>query len=381
MSHVDNGALHAYLDGALDELSSVRARSIREHLQGCAHCALRLEAERRVRQDAEKILGLALPDVDAPSFEELRAFARAGREAPPSRSPRAYRLGWAASILVAVGVGWLVRDGQLDTRSAGDERPAPSVSPTDFAERATDVSTGAVSVATPSAAAPPSGGPAVGELPSVPGVAVADARAGDVGTSAAPSEEADLRLAGARGGAAEAPEPATRPAPISAARLAQTYEERRAILVPSVGELTAPAITTVRTEDAADGRAAVSQRAPVMALMEVSPAGRQASRALQEDVELPEEAPLVVPGVELVSIENLVEGTEPLGLHVVQQLRGGSRFDVYHLPEGATPTLLPPLPTGFDEVWGRRGAEWVILRGDLDRATLMALLERLSSPD
>ena len=76
MSHVDEGALHAYLDGALDEYPAAEARRVREHLEDCAECAERLEVERRVRGDASAMLGLAAPRVEAPSFEELRAYVR-----------------------------------------------------------------------------------------------------------------------------------------------------------------------------------------------------------------------------------------------------------------------------------------------------------------
>ena len=73
MSHVDKGELHAYLDGALDEYPAAEAERIREHVDQCAQCAISLEAERRVRMDAQAILGLAAPEVDMPSLEELRA--------------------------------------------------------------------------------------------------------------------------------------------------------------------------------------------------------------------------------------------------------------------------------------------------------------------
>ena len=42
MSHIDEGALHAYLDGALDSYPAAEATRIREHLESCAACAARL---------------------------------------------------------------------------------------------------------------------------------------------------------------------------------------------------------------------------------------------------------------------------------------------------------------------------------------------------
>jgi len=113
MSHVDKGELHAYLDGALDEFPQAEAERIREHLDGCAECAGELEVERKVRADAEAMLALAVPEVDLPSLEELRAYVKRTRPARQSVSVRMYRMGWAASIALALGTGWMLRGGQL----------------------------------------------------------------------------------------------------------------------------------------------------------------------------------------------------------------------------------------------------------------------------
>jgi hypothetical protein len=113
MSHVDKGALHAYLDGALDEYPAADAERIREHLDRCAECADRLASERKLRSDAAAMLSLAAPDIEMPSLEDLRAYVKATR---PKRTPaavRLYRMGWAASVVLAVGAGWWIRDGQL----------------------------------------------------------------------------------------------------------------------------------------------------------------------------------------------------------------------------------------------------------------------------
>ena len=112
MSHVDKGELHAYLDGALDEYPQAEAERIREHLDGCVECAEMLEIERAVRSDAEAMLGLALPEVDLPSLEELRAYVKRTRPVGPTVSVRMYRMGWAASIALALGTGWVLRGGQ-----------------------------------------------------------------------------------------------------------------------------------------------------------------------------------------------------------------------------------------------------------------------------
>jgi len=109
MSHVADGELHAYLDGALDEYPGSEARRVREHLESCAPCRTRLEEERGARDEAERILGLVAPDVEVPTFEELRAYVRANPGSVSTRSARLYRLSWAASVVLALGTGWMLR--------------------------------------------------------------------------------------------------------------------------------------------------------------------------------------------------------------------------------------------------------------------------------
>lgn len=139
MSHVDEGALHAYLDGALDEYPPDDAERIREHVDRCASCADRLEVERRARSDAQAMLAMAAPEVEAPSFEELRAYVERTR-VRPAASRRLSRLGWAASVVLAVGVGWVLRDGQLQQTTLVD-RGFPAAGPGD-APLAEGVATG-----------------------------------------------------------------------------------------------------------------------------------------------------------------------------------------------------------------------------------------------
>ena len=91
MSHVDKGALHAYLDGALDEYAQAEATRIRDHLDQCAECGEQLEIERMLRADAQAMLGLAAPDVDLPSLEELRAYVKRTRPVRQTMSVRMYR--------------------------------------------------------------------------------------------------------------------------------------------------------------------------------------------------------------------------------------------------------------------------------------------------
>src|SRR5437588_3454880 len=101
MSHVDEGTLHAYLDG---ELPSVERAALEAHLADCATCRDNLTEERALRERASAVLGSARPaERPAPPLERLR------RE--PKRSPWRVRrsFAWAASIALALGVGYFMR--------------------------------------------------------------------------------------------------------------------------------------------------------------------------------------------------------------------------------------------------------------------------------
>ncbi len=140
MSHASDGELHAYLDGALDALPEDRARSVREHVESCPACRARLEEEASVRRRAQELVGAALPQgVELPSLEELKRQAAAATpsdqlaeispETGPGRRqgrlfdtvPPRVVLAWAASLVVALGVGWLGRD----VRGGWELRVAP----------------------------------------------------------------------------------------------------------------------------------------------------------------------------------------------------------------------------------------------------------------
>ena len=99
MSHVDEGTLHAYLDGALppDERAQVEA-----HLAACAECQERLAEARSLIARADALLALALPgEKAAPPLHELRRR--------PLWWQVRWPVAWAASIMLAVGLGWMVR--------------------------------------------------------------------------------------------------------------------------------------------------------------------------------------------------------------------------------------------------------------------------------
>jgi len=439
MSHVDEGALHAYLDGALDEYPPAEASRIRNHLDGCPACVERLEEERRIRSAAGAILDLAVPSVEIPSFEELRAYVRATRPAASPGALRLYRLGWAASVMLALGVGYFVRDGQLGTTEV-TAPAATSVDPTTARLEATatrgtaarqagaaevpasEEVVGAAESESRETQAPDLGAPgweataASAPEPSAPGAAsiegvafadqavaekveiddvaqvsptdldqqaslgavtVAAGRAAGALDSAAAADVLAPVTTVAGGGVAAAPSETL----LSVQPLTRDTGSANAVIPEAVAEAR-PAEEAARDRDAEEtaGRRAVA--APALRA-QVSPSARADFRRGAEPgvaidaTELEDEAPLGVPGLPLIGIENLVEGTTPGGVHIQQRLGNGEVLDVYRLPESVNPSVLPPVEEGRNEVRAQRDGEWVILRAALDPETLGELLTTL----
>jgi len=117
MSHVDDGTLHAYLDG---ELSPPEAQAIEAHAAQCPACRTRLEEERALIARAGELLAQAAPpDREVPPF-------RPGDVKPPPRVWWQVRtpLAWAATIALALGIGTYVGErGVPQLEPTAPERP------------------------------------------------------------------------------------------------------------------------------------------------------------------------------------------------------------------------------------------------------------------
>jgi hypothetical protein len=105
MSHVDDGELTAYADGAYP-VNDPEALRISAHLSTCGNCRTRLEQSQELRSRAAEILAYASPaSLTAPSFESLQTkVAR-----PSARVRQPIPLAWAATIILALGIGWFGR--------------------------------------------------------------------------------------------------------------------------------------------------------------------------------------------------------------------------------------------------------------------------------
>src|SRR6266700_7261105 len=115
MSHVDEGTLHAYLDG---ELPSGDRATLEAHVAQCATCRTALADERALRDRASAVLGRARPlERPTPPFEQIRRT--------PARRPWRVRMpfAWAASIVLALGAGYLLRAPGRGPPAADKQQP------------------------------------------------------------------------------------------------------------------------------------------------------------------------------------------------------------------------------------------------------------------
>ena len=440
MSHVTEGALHAYLDGALDEYPAAEAERIRGHLDSCAACASRLVEERQIRSDASAMLGLAAPDVDMPSLEELRAYVKTTRPARPAVATRMYRLSWAASVMLALGAGWLVRDGQIQplpvTESDFGDAAAPSIRSSDAEGIAGDGAGGSLDAGVPSEALAAENAVVIGGLsqeaalenapaPVTPAAlddiggrteVMADATAKAMTTPleeqvAVPTDpETDVVARADMDAAAEAWEAAR--APLAQRGLAAVGPDVVDLVavdsrLAGVGEgggvpsdVVAAAPPLGRTSDSlAAGETAgasalaatepepvdsprVERRraeafAPLTSEMNQGPAFA-ARRAIAEDeADYDNEASLVVLGYEVLSVTNMGDGVTPHGVHVVQRLEGDEVLELFHLQVGVDPAIVPVPEDGRNEVREEVDGAWIVIQGKLPHEELRVLLGSL----
>jgi hypothetical protein len=404
MWHVDEGALHAYLDGALDEYPSGEAGRVREHLETCAECAARLADERRVRADAQAILGLAAPQVAVPTFEGLRAYVRAQAPRRTGAAARLYQLGWAASVVLALGTGWLLRGGAPLVVTSPEGRPAAddvttsapfgqetaqaNASPREELQRSNEVDAGAAPplpqtvAARPPAEERPS---AAQELREFAGAPVQPPSAAGASPSVADAVDSDRAVAKADDAvepdlvsldAVVAGAPAPLPSPSAGmvgvrqdSSVRDSEPARRAAAVsPSDQRLTA----AISAPAVAGGGAATAGTA---SLGRTAPADA-ATEAVTED----EAISLVVPGLEVLEVLRVAqEGTTFSGTRALQRLPSGDTIEVVHLPAGVDPTALPPLRAGWNELLRSRVSGWLVMRAPLPEASLAELLRRLEA--
>ena len=111
MSHVDEGQIHTYLDRQLEFAEAEARERFEAHVSECAECAALVEQERSFHGRAAAVLEQSEPElVEAPAFDHVVARATArSKSASVKKLNRTRSLAWAASIVLAVAVGWYAR--------------------------------------------------------------------------------------------------------------------------------------------------------------------------------------------------------------------------------------------------------------------------------
>lgn len=132
MPHLDDGQIAEWIDGTDWPHGQTARDEVADHLRQCTVCRERVEEARAIAQRARAILGAAAPPVaDAPPFDVV--LARAGRTAVRRPTQSAWRwLAWAATVVIAGGLGWYVRGEQL-RQSVGTAQVPVSASAMDSA--------------------------------------------------------------------------------------------------------------------------------------------------------------------------------------------------------------------------------------------------------
>lgn len=135
-AHLDDGAIHALLDGELD---GETLAAVRMHVAGCESCAARLAEERLLRGEADRLIAgldedpveqapfVLPPAPDAPQVAGPPVVLVPGQE--PSRWQRrrgpSRLVGLAATLAIAAGAGFLY----LNSRDPGTPVAAEAAPP------------------------------------------------------------------------------------------------------------------------------------------------------------------------------------------------------------------------------------------------------------
>jgi hypothetical protein len=123
MRHIPEDELHAYLDQGLSRTQCVEIES---HLAACAACQAQRDQIAALRDRTTALLArLAPPRRVPPAFESLR---RRAVEEASHRRRRMYVGAWAASLIAAVGFGWMASARSTPT-PARVATPVPAPAP------------------------------------------------------------------------------------------------------------------------------------------------------------------------------------------------------------------------------------------------------------
>ncbi|MEX1256866.1 MAG: carboxypeptidase-like regulatory domain-containing protein [Gemmatimonadota bacterium] len=195
MQHLDEGTLHAWLDRDRSGLTSAEFAEIAAHLGACPACARRLDEARSLAGRSAAILAGAAPSVVPPAFSEIQARAAGvgGAASAPRRRPW-IPLGWAASIALALGLGWFGR-GLVPGGEAAGGSGAPGAEGARLAAAPAESAPPGVEIALPAPTEPRVEAAAPALLPSQARVALAEEAAAWTEDRVADAAPTDLTIA------------------------------------------------------------------------------------------------------------------------------------------------------------------------------------------
>jgi hypothetical protein len=125
MRHIPEDELHAYLDQGLSRTQCVEIES---HLADCPSCQATRDGIAALRDRTTALLSrLAPPRNVPPAFEALR---RRAAEAASQRRRRLSIVAWAASLVLAVGLGWTASSFLRSPEAARPIAPVAAREPT-----------------------------------------------------------------------------------------------------------------------------------------------------------------------------------------------------------------------------------------------------------
>ena len=297
MQHLDDALIAEWVDGAIPPQSPHHA-AIAAHVDQCDECRVRVDEERALAGHVRQLLGVAAPPERVPPFAEV--LHRAGSAPKHAASPRFpwRRLAWAATVVVAGGVGWYARGALIGSRRDGP--------------------TGVAQVASREPAAAPTEA-ALPEAARVPPVAVAESPA--VGGIARREEVA---AAGPGGQAAQAREAVANQVVTAEAQAADERVAARRDAGPPAAPSPADARSLAQVSGAAENELR-AQKAAVHVPWTVTTRS-DAERVLGHP--LLSVSTLPVAGIDLASDSSAVRVRQPLG--------DGATLELVQFPEAAT---------------------------------------------
>jgi hypothetical protein len=107
MKHLDDGRLQSWLDRDRSGITEAEVIEIEDHVASCRICAARLAELEESSDRTRSLLAVAAPAGDgSPDFDDVVRRSRRGGLSG-GRERWWIAAGWAASLVVAVGLGWM----------------------------------------------------------------------------------------------------------------------------------------------------------------------------------------------------------------------------------------------------------------------------------